>query len=123
MNDTRPLSYPDGASVGMSRAAVDALNKTNAGESRTCPEYHSSKYDAKTNRCYIEIFQHKKIGQRKSIEVQVRQIYDGQTDDLLASASIENGKRNGIVFDPQHHSTGWDEANDYIDEMMLDNRR
>ena len=54
----------------MSAAAVDALNRTNAENRELIQEYHSSKYDAKTNRCYIEIFQHKKIGKHKSIEVQ-----------------------------------------------------
>ena len=128
--NTRPLTYADGASAGMSAVAVDALNRTNAENRELIQEYHSSKYDAKTNRCYIEIFQHKKIGKHKSIEVQVRQIYDGQTDELLATAGFENGTMSGVVFDPQHppknppdKKSGWDEAHDYMNEMMLDNRR
>ena len=89
---------------------------------------HSSKYDAKSNRCYIEIFQHKKYGRKKENERQIRQIYDAQIDDLLAFAQIENGTKSGLVFDHEHRRTtdtnrGWDDANNYIDEMMLEKRR
>ncbi len=91
-------------------------------------QWHKSKYDPKFNRCYIEQFRHVKVGMRKEIESQMHSLMDLLTDDMLAFAKIENGKKVGMVFDPGHRPTrdtnlGWDDANAYIDEMMLEQRR
>ena len=123
-----PMNPTDGASVGLSPTAVDAMNRRIEATQELISAHHSSHYDANNNRCYIEIFQHKKFGQHKENERQMRKTYDAQTDDLLAFAQIENGKKVGMVFDPQYQSVigetlGWDDANSYIDEMMLDKRK
>ena len=125
-----PLTYADGATAGMSTAAVDALNRNNAENRELVFASHSSKYDAKTNRCYIEIFNHVKVGVRKSIDLETRAVDDGQTDDVLAFTKIENGQKVGIVNDRQHQrpanlgpNLGWDDANEYMDQMMFDDRR
>jgi hypothetical protein len=122
-----PLTIADGAALGWSVATVEAANKNREATLEVILSTNSSKYDAKNNRCYVEIFQHIKIGLHKEKEVQYRQIYDGQTDDLLAFAKVENGKKVGMVLDIQHRKTtdenlGWDDANAYIDEMMADKR-
>jgi len=122
-----PMSVADGATLGLSAGAVDALNRKNDARSEVLQSWHSSRYDIENNRCYIELFEHRRFGVNKENEAQYRQIYDGQTDDLLAFTRIENGKKVGMVFDPEHDRTtddnlGWDDANAYIDEMMLDKR-
>jgi hypothetical protein len=43
----------------------------------------SSKYDATNNRCYIHIYHHIR---KPGFENVVRQLFDAQVDDLLASA-------------------------------------
>jgi hypothetical protein len=88
--------------------------------------HYSSKYDPVNNRCYVEVYIHTRT---KRFDSEHRQLYDAQVDDLLAFAQIQNGKKSGMVFDHQNHRTttdtnlGWDDANAYIDEMMLDKRK
>jgi hypothetical protein len=46
---------------------------------------------------------------------------------MLAFAQIRNGKKSGRVFDLNHRTTsfengGWDDANEYIHAMMMDDR-
>lgn len=84
----------------------------------------SSKYDPKNNRCYIRIDVHRRSA---SFDIEHHQVYDAQTDDLLATADIQNGKKHGMVFDLNHRTTtdenlGWDNAVAYMDEMMADKR-
>lgn len=126
--EMRPMTASDGASMGFSAEAVEAMNKNLAKTREVVLSSHASKYDAKNNRCYIEIFQRDKYGSRKENERDIRQIYDAQTDDLLAFAQIINGKKVGMVFDRDHRSAmgsdlGWDDASTYIDEMMAEKRR
>src|SRR4051812_34780375 len=49
----------------------------------------TSKYDVTSNRCYIGFYVHN-FYRKISVDREVRQVYDAQTDDLLAFASIEN---------------------------------
>jgi hypothetical protein len=119
----RPLSIEDGAASGLKQADVAALNKINAENTKVLLAAHASNYDVKNNRCYIEIIDHRKVGRRKETEIEQRQVYDAQTDDLLSFAKIENGKKVGMVFDAEHVVTtnsnlGWDDANTYMDEKM-----
>jgi len=73
------------------------------------------------DHCYAEIYIHT---QTERFDIEQRQLYDANGDDLLASATIQNGKKHGNVFDHENHSRtsfadfGWDAANAYIDEMM-----
>jgi hypothetical protein len=123
-----PLTVAEGAGIGLSARDVDAINSNYETTTENLFSSHSSRYDAKSNRCYIETLERKKLGRNKETELQYRQIYDGQTDEVLAFAQILNGKKVGLVFDPEHRQTtntnlGWDDANAYIDEMMLEKRR
>jgi hypothetical protein len=124
----RPLSIEDGAAIGMKPADVAALNKSVAEGSEVLLEAHASNYDAKNNRCYIEIKSRKRIGGQKQTDIEIRQVYDAQTDDLLSFAQIKNGTKVGMVFDAEHGVTtnsnlGWDDANSYMDEKMLAKRK
>ena len=68
------------------------------------------------------------------------QVYDLQTDDLLAAAMIENGKKHGNIFDsdykepwlplcsakgcgPDFGDKTWQATEDYMNEFMADPRR
>jgi hypothetical protein len=61
----------------------------------------------------------------------VRQLFDAQVDDLLASADIRNDKKNGVIFDESYKGNrwvsggdaGWDAAIKYMDELMADPRK
>ncbi|WP_146690911.1 hypothetical protein [Bradyrhizobium canariense] len=123
------LSIADGASVGLSAAAVDALNQS---KSEMLGSSHSSRYDAASNRCYIRLYEHKRNGE---FETEIHSVYDAQTDDLLAFARRVNGKETGYVFDvhkgpwiPPANCTsctvgvGWDAAISYMDEIMTGQR-
>jgi hypothetical protein len=85
----------------------------------------SSRYDAINNRCYILIYHHiRKPGYEKVAS----QLYDAQVDDLLADASIENGKKGGVIFGYKDWGrlTGeasYDAAIHYMNEMMADPRK
>jgi hypothetical protein len=123
----QPTTVAGGASLGMKPADVAALNRQHDETTEVLLEAHSSHYDARANRCYIEIIDNRKVGRRKENEVDYRQVYDAQTDDLLSFAKTENGKKVGMVFDSEHVNTipgnlGWDDANAYMDEKMRDMR-
>jgi hypothetical protein len=52
-----------------------------------------------------------------------RVLFDGRTKEMLAFTKIEKGKKGGLVYDRQHQSgslsnAGWDDATEYIDEMI-----
>ena len=81
-----------------------------------------SRYDPRTNRCYVEIT----VQSSKDSRYQHRYLYDGQTKELLASSRSEKGIRGGMIFDRQHIPTradGWDDANEYIDQMMAEDKK
>jgi hypothetical protein len=115
-----PLEPANGAGVGMSPAAVARLNEQNRPE--IISSSHSSRYDPKSNRCYVEIRLHTR---RKELDRDSRQVYDAQIDDLVAFTKIDNGKKVGMVFDHKHQTTtdknlGWDDADAYMDQIMED---
>jgi hypothetical protein len=88
----------------------------------------SSRYDATNNRCYVLIYHHIR---KPGFENVVRQLFDAQVDDLLASADIRNDKKNGVIFDESYKGNrwvsggdaGWDAAVKYMDELMADPRK
>jgi hypothetical protein len=55
-------------------------------------------------------------------------LFDAQVDDLLAHASIENGKKTGVIFvprslfsvSPPSDEARYDAAIRYMNEMMAD---
>jgi hypothetical protein len=125
-----PLSVAGGAELGMSAAAVDALNRVR--EAENIGSWHSSKYDAINNRCYVRIYQHTRSSK---LETEIHQVYDAQIDDLLANAKIINGKKSGQVWDEYKgpwvppadcrfcmKGDGWDAAIAYMEEIMTDKR-
>ena len=113
---------------GMSRSAKwEILNS-----------WHASKYDAKSNRCYVRVYGH--MRHHPSVEHVIDQVYDAQVDDILASATILSGKKNGQIFDPDYKKPWlplcnpegcptdfgdrtWQAAKDYMSELMADPRR
>ena len=117
-----PMTYAEGASVGLKPADVAEINKQIVQRMvNVTMSNHASNYDAKTNRCYIEIVKQWRYGRRFEFEAHNRQVYDAQTNDLLSFAKIENGNKVGLVFDPEHRRTadlGFDDANAYMDEKM-----
>jgi hypothetical protein len=88
----------------------------------------SSKYDATNNRCYIHIYDHIR---KSGLENVSRQLLDAQVDELLASASIRNGKKSGMILDESYKGQRYfkdDEASyeaaiKYMDELMADPRK
>ena len=126
---THVLSVADGASFGMSVAAVDALNKS---QSEMLGSSHSSKYDPPSNRCYVRLYEHKRNGQ---FETEHHGIYDARTGDLIAFARRVNGKETGYVFDADKGpwvppancgnctiGVGWHAAIAYMQATMADTR-
>jgi hypothetical protein len=124
----RPLTNAAGATLGFRPADVAIMNKQmEQRRENVIAENHASNYDPKSNRCYVEIFEWKRIGATSEIEIQSRNVYDAQTDDLLAFANIKNGKKVGMV-DPDHRAItdanlGWDDADAYMDEKMRARRK
>jgi hypothetical protein len=100
--------------------------------------WNASKYDPTSNRCYGRFYQHI-TKQNYHLDHETDQIYDLQIDDLLASATIENGKKHGSIFDPDYKKPWiptcmggcpanfgeqtWQAAKDYMNEMMADPRK
>ena len=124
----RLLTNAKGASVGLKPADVAAMNEQiEQRRANVILSSHASNYDPKTNRCYIEIIKQWKYGQHSEFEKYIRQVYDAQTDKLLAYAYINQGQMVGIVYDPEHARTadnnlGFDDTNAYMDEKMRTQR-
>jgi hypothetical protein len=121
------LSVAAGAAIGMSAADVARINDEQRPE--VLGSWHSSKYDAINNRCYLRIHTHT---QRKSqYDYEVQLVYDARLDNLLATAEIINGKKRGSISDESYkgqHSfkdgdAGWEAAITYMDELMADPRK
>jgi hypothetical protein len=119
---SRPMTVEEGASIGWSPREVQSLNRNLPQEIHA---HYNSKYDLINNRCYADAFIQMRT---EKFEIEYRQIYDVEVDDLLAFAQIQDGKKSGMVFDRQHRTTtdsnlGWDDASAYIDQMMAEDRK
>jgi hypothetical protein len=119
------MSDADGASVGWSPAVVARINYQTRPE--VLGSWSSSKYDAKSNRCYVYIHNHTR---RKSNDYEVDQVYDAQVDDLLVHAEINNGKKHGSIWDESYKGNrviggdaNYDAAVTYMYELMADPRK
>lgn len=100
--------------------------------------WNTSKYDPKSNRCYGRIYDHH-VKPSYHLDHETDQIFDLQTDDLLAAAMNENGKKHGNIFDPDYKKPWlpscrngcpkdfgdqtWQATEDYMNEFMADPRR
>jgi hypothetical protein len=93
---------------------------------RSLTQSQVSHYDPQTNRCYVELTV--QSADLDPTHYYPRVLFDGQTKEMLAFTKIEKGKKGGLVYDRQHQSgslsnAGWDDATEYIDEMIKDDRR
>ena len=93
--------------------------------SSTLSQSNLSHYDPQTNRCYVELTV---IDMSNFGNYFNSVLFDGQTKEILASASIRKGKKSGSVNDHQHEQTtpanaGFDDATAYIDKMMAEDRQ
>jgi hypothetical protein len=106
-------------------AAGNALLKWEVVQS-----FGSSRYDATNNRCYILIYDHVRKP-RYGYEHVVRQLYDGQVDELLAHAQIIDGKKSGSIWDESYKGqryfkdsdASYEAALTYMNELMADPRK
>ena len=76
-----------------------------------------SHYNPKTNRCYVELTMHP-TNPTAAPYVLERFLFEGQTGELLAHATINGKKLSGIVF--KRNIFDWQGSNSYIDEIMRD---
>jgi hypothetical protein len=101
--------------------------------------WNSSKYDPMSNRCYGRVYEHiAKPSYR--LDHESDQVFDLQTDDLLAAAFNEDGKKHGNIFDPDYKKNWlplcspngcpptfgdqtWQATEDYMNEFMADPRK
>jgi hypothetical protein len=93
-----------------------------------------------SNRCYGRIYDHI-VKPSYHLDHETDQVFDLQTDDLLAAAMNENGKKHVNIFDPDYKKPWlpscsakngcppdfgdqtWQAAEDYMNEFMADPRR
>lgn len=98
------------------------LNKNVIGVALTQDQV--SHYDPKTNRCYVQLTVQ---AADLSGDHFSTYLYDGQTGEMLATASSAKGKKTGIVYgvsppDGSDPDRFWNQADDYINEKMKDDR-
>jgi hypothetical protein len=136
------MSVEVGATLGWSPARVAAQN--NWARPEVVASWSTSKYDPINNRCYGRIYSHlknEKLKKEEKYDNEEDAVYDLQTDDMLAFASIKNGKKSGIIFDPDPKRRNprpdacrggcpaniddlmWQDTEDYMDEIMADPRK
>jgi hypothetical protein len=85
----RPMTDAKGASVGLKPADVAIMNKQiELRMANIIMSSHASNYDPKSSRCYIEIVNQWRDGRDFEFEQYIRQVYDGQTNNLLGYARI-----------------------------------
>jgi hypothetical protein len=81
----------------------------------------ASHYDAKSNRCYVELTTH--MADQSHFDDHLgRYLYDGQTGEILAWIKIDMGDRSG--WTPDVFGVGnFSGANKKIDDFMADDRK
>jgi hypothetical protein len=121
------------------KKASDFLESNRLLQWELVSAWNTSKYDPTNNRCYGRIYQHitKKF---LRLDHEADQLFDLQTDELLADAMRAEDKRNGNIWDPDYKK-GWlptcradgcpsdfgDQtfraAQEYMNEFMADPRK
>jgi hypothetical protein len=85
-----------------------------------------SRYDPNTNRCYVEITVHTADLDAPN-PYHATYLYDGQTRELLAAATIKNDQKSGIVYvvppPGRTDDGGFGFAVEYIRSKMDDDRK
>jgi hypothetical protein len=82
----------------------------------------TSHYDPRTNYCYGEVMTLNRADPHSYFN---RSLFDLQTGDLLAFASIEKGKNDGTVYGRlpvMRDDLGFSAASEYIDKLMQEDR-
>jgi hypothetical protein len=84
----------------------------------------ATRYDPITSHCYVELKWRRRKDDRSGVD-----LYDGQSDELLADVSANRDGTNkvGHVWD-QHHATNhsndlYSDAIDYINRLMAETNR
>ena len=106
---------------GACAAAGEQILAGNAVRSAVYQE-QVSRYSRRAKHCYVEM-RIKTAAAGDRADRVGRFLYDGETKELLAMAQIKGGSKSGRVFDLNHGKTtfaneGWDDASEYIYEMM-----
>jgi len=101
------------ADLGEKLLQADLIGPTLAHEA-------TSRYDPKTNRCYVRIDIHMADLTRYD-ELYSSYLYDGQTGEMLAWIKSQNGKNTG--FSSIGGDSGYDGAIMIINNMMYDDRK
>ena len=106
---------------GCAELGKNMLRPTTIGSALT--KHQTSYYDPQAKRCYVDLTVRSADVSDKYIN---RNLFDGQTNELLAIARIEKEKTTGMVFDEQQGNlkyARWDEASAYIDAKMARKRK
>jgi hypothetical protein len=103
------------------------MNENAIGKALTQSVY--TRYNPKTNRCYVHhVVQTADLSTPEDKSIFHDYLLDGQTKEMLATHSVERGKRSGIVYDLDYRAkrpNDWfgDAAEKYIEDMMMDDRK
>jgi hypothetical protein len=76
-----------------------------------------SNYDEKSGRCYVNLTV-QSADLTQAPQTMSQYLYDGQTNELLATTSIKKGVRGGIAY--KTNALGFDAVNEYIESKMND---
>jgi hypothetical protein len=81
-----------------------------------------SHYNPETNRCYVELDVHAADLSQYAKHPISRYLYDGQTKDLLVSATNDKGTKTGHIFNGDIFAD-YDKATARMDSLMADDRQ
>ncbi len=81
-----------------------------------------SHYNPETNRCYVELDVHAADLSQYEQHPYSRYLYDGQTKDLLVSATNDKGKKTGHIFNGDIFAD-YDKATARMDSLMADDHQ
>jgi hypothetical protein len=120
-SSTQPDQVPHAAAVFRLRSEcakmgekVLAASVASSGPAFT--QDQNSHYEPRSAHCYVELY----VRGPDVTKDNIRYLFDGQTNELLAASGFEKGKMMRMVF-----ATGalTNDADDYINEMMTDKDR
>jgi hypothetical protein len=88
--------------------------------SRPLTKSITSHCDPRTNHCYGEV-----VTENPNSSYHIRTLFDLQTEEGLAFAKTEKGKREGRIssrLTDMRDDLGFSDANEYIDKLMQEDR-
>lgn len=96
-----------------------AIDKADKFVGSDIVQEHSSHFDIKTDRCYVELDE--KMGDpAKFLDYYSQALYDGQTGELLAIASVDRDKKSSTNSLGALVSQDYDSTKGAIDSLMAD---